>query len=180
MRGTDPTWRRAEGDVPESSEELGRSRAKSLPRNADGSVTIFGVITLPASVVGERPPDVVEPSLKPEPSKPEPSATTPGAPTRAQLEGVWLCNRNSHAVIITFTETGRVTLRSPVGNTYQNTAFATWNDEPYMFVSQRTIKVGGNEANLELGEDGQALRIFGGQYIFECEKDTFQGRGRHK
>ena len=45
--------------------------AKSLPRNADGSVTIFGVITLPASVVRELSSDVIEePMMEPEPLGP--------------------------------------------------------------------------------------------------------------
>ena len=139
--------------------------AKSLPRNADGSVTMFGVFTLPASVVGKPATSIVE-----EPQKTAPTATIPGAPTRAQLEGVWKCDKNA---TVTFTETGRVTLKNDYGYAYPNTPFATWRDEPYTFVSQRTIRVGDTEANVELSKDEQALRIFGDKHIFECKKDTF-------
>ncbi len=144
---------------------------KHAPRNNDGSVTVLGVVDLPASLVGPREDEEAN-SQPPPPSAAQMPATTtfPGAPTREQLEGVWRCDQNA---TITFTEAGRVAITNDFGWQYPNTPFASWHDEPYAFVSERTMSVGGAEVNLELGTDEDSMRVIGGKQVFRCRKETF-------
>jgi len=102
---------------------------------------------------------------------PGPASATSGAPNRGQLEGVWNCKYNSQYTTIIFTEMGRVTMTRKPSKVEQLKA---WNEAPYEFVSDRTMKVGDSSAQLELSADEQKLRLIVGGYIFNCTKSTFE------
>lgn len=145
---------------------------KSLPRNDDGSVTVWGVITLPASIIGEQAPstDATEAIGTTDtittPTGPLP---TPAITTRKDIEGVWACGK---LYTITFTEAGRAAFSHAGYPAFQKTAFGKWTDQPYTVVSARTIEVGGAPVQVEVSTNGQALRAVGGNRVFDCKKKT--------
>ncbi len=146
---------------------------KSLPRNIDGSVTVWGVFTLPPGVVGEHPPPesredegtkaVSAPTTSPVAPTPSPAITT-----RKEIEGVWQCNTKFESYTITFTEAGRAAFSHP--GLFRKTPFGKWTDQPYKVVSPKTIEVDGMQAEVEVSADGQALRAVGGTKVFNCTK----------
>lgn len=146
---------------------------KSMPRNSDGSVTVWGVFTLPAGVVGDAPPpeerDDEETKAESGPMTP-PTAPTPAPAfaTRKEIEGVWECKTRFEAYTITFTDTGRAAFSHP--KLFQKTPFAQWTDQPYTIVSAKTIEVGGMPVQVEVSADGQTLRAAGGTKVFNCKK----------
>lgn len=156
---------------------------KNAPRNEDGGVTVLGLFSLPASVVGEgkkeesKGPEVpdVPADGEPEPIvEVETAVTAPprpeGAPTPQQLEGAWRCNRT---ITIAFTESARAAMSHASNTNYKDTPFAKWSDAPYVFTTASTIEVGGMQANVELNDAGDAIRVIGGNYVFNCKKETF-------
>lgn len=149
---------------------------KSMPRNSDGSVTVWGVFTVPESVVGEPPPEqdggeekevVPNPTASP-PDNPPPPAVT----TRKEIEGVWDCRRDGWGTIytITFTEAGRAAFSHASSRHFEETPLAKWTDQPYTIVSAKTIEVGGMLVQVEVSADGQTLRAVGGNRVLDCEK----------
>jgi hypothetical protein len=84
------------------------------------------------------------------------------APTTAELQGLWVCPGSSFL----FTETGKVTRSSSVGAD----PFPKWVEQPYRFISARTLKVGDFEAQLELDDAGTRLRALGAAKIYSCKK----------
>lgn len=144
---------------------------KSLPRNSDGSVTVWGVFTLPPGVVGEPPPEKREnegTKAASDPTKPPVAPIPePAIATRKEIEGVWECRR---LYTITFTEAGRAAFSGAKHYAFRETPFAKWTDQPYTIVSAKTIEVGGMLAEVEVSADGQALRAVGGNEVFKCKK----------
>jgi hypothetical protein len=146
---------------------------KSLPRNIDGSVTVWGVFTLPPGVVGEpSPPEKREDEGTKAVSAPTtpPVAPTaaPAVATRKEIEGVWQCDTRYESYTITFTEAGRAAFSHP--GLFRKTPFGKWTDQPYTIVSAKTIEVDGMLAEVEVSPDGQALRAVGGTKVFNCKK----------
>lgn len=148
---------------------------KGMPRNSDGSVTVWGVFTLPPGVVGEPPPveereeeprTVSGPMTLPIAAIPAPAVTT-----RKEIEGVWRCSQNRiPPIMITFTEAGRAAFSHAKQSSFLETPFAKWTDQPYTIVSARTIEVAGMPVQVEVSADGQALRAVGGNEVFNCKK----------
>lgn len=145
---------------------------KGLPRNSDGSVTVWGVITLPPGVVGEPPPpekreDEGTKAVPAPTSPPVALSPAPAGTTRKEIEGVWQCGR---LYTITLTDAGRAAFSHAEYSNFEKTPFAKWTDQPYTIVSAKTIEVDGMPVQVEVSADGQALRAAGGTKVFNCTR----------